>query len=66
MIVTIGLPGNGGLIPIGNRHSVVVFGFGPDGTIDVGDPFAGRPTWTREELKARYGGDALSLERDAQ
>jgi hypothetical protein len=61
MIVTIGLPGNGGWIPIGNRHSIVIFGFQPDGMIDVGDPFAGRQTWSAAELQQRYGGDALTI-----
>lgn len=61
-IVTLKLPGSTpSVLAIGNRHSVVLFGLAPDGNVDIGDPFAGRQTWTSAEFAAAYGGQAMAL-----
>jgi hypothetical protein len=61
-MISIGLANNdpGGIgLPIGNSHSIVVFGVNPDGTIDVGDPFSGRQAWSREQLRKVWHSEAF-------
>jgi hypothetical protein len=50
-----------GRLSIGDRHAVVIFGFNPDGTIDVGDPYAGRQRWKFNQFAAVYDGEAIAL-----
>ena len=47
----------------GFRHSVVLFGIRPDGTVDIGDPSVGRETWSQEDLRVLWRGEALTLEK---
>jgi hypothetical protein len=65
VVIPIGDPGAGGAgwLNIGNRHSVVLFGFTPDGKADIGDPFAGRQQWTQKELSRLYQGMGIGLVR---
>jgi hypothetical protein len=42
-------------------HAVVFYGFTEDGSADIGDPVAGRTTWTAEELQDRWCGSGLRL-----
>jgi hypothetical protein len=50
------------LLP-GGSHSVTVLGVGPDGTIDVADPFSGRQHMTRANLEMIWGGEAIRIVR---
>jgi len=50
------------LLP-GGSHSVTVLGIGPDGTIDVADPFTGRQHMTRANLEMIWGGEAIRIVR---
>jgi len=50
-----------GRLSVGDRHSVVIFGFNRDGTIDVGDPFSGRQRWKFEQFAAVFDGEAVAL-----
>jgi hypothetical protein len=61
-VVTIGLRGNGGWLPIGNRHSIVVLSFNQD-RVEIADPFSGRQTWTAKQFDDSYAGDAIALMR---
>ncbi len=45
----------------GFRHSVVLFGIRPDGTVDIGDPSIGRETWSQEDLRVLWRGEAITL-----
>jgi len=45
----------------GRSHSVVLFGFLPDGKIDVGDPGVGREQWFTAALKVLWHGQGLRL-----
>ncbi len=45
----------------GFRHSVVLFGIRPDGTVDIGDPSVGRETWSPEDLRVLWRGEAITL-----
>jgi hypothetical protein len=63
-IITITDPGAAtNWITIGNRHSVVLFGFTLDGRADIGDPFSGRQNWSDQELTKCFEGDAIGLTR---
>ncbi|MGI9468460.1 MAG: cysteine peptidase family C39 domain-containing protein [Rubripirellula sp.] len=43
----------------GDRHAVVVFGRNEIGDWVIGDPAVGKTTWSDEEFKARFTGEAL-------
>lgn len=45
----------------GFRHSVVIFGVKDDGMVDIGDPAIGRESWSQEDLKILYRGEAITL-----
>jgi hypothetical protein len=47
----------------GFKHSVVLFGFLPDGKIEVGDPAVGREQWFEVALDALWHGQGLRLVR---
>ncbi len=68
-LLVVGLP-PGGADPVyqekygwapGFRHSVVLFGVSPDGAVDIGDPSIGRETWSREDLRVLWRGEAIEL-----
>jgi hypothetical protein len=61
-IVTIGLRGNGGWLPIGNRHSILVLSI-DDVHAEIADPFSGKQTWTTKQFTDAYARDALALKR---
>ena len=44
-----------------HRHTVVFFGFLPNGLADIGDPSAGRRHWTVDELQALWYGLGMRL-----
>jgi Peptidase C39 family len=45
----------------GFRHSVVLFGRKADGLLDIGDPAIGRETWSEEDLRVLWRGEAIEL-----
>jgi len=45
----------------GKRHAIVLFGFLPDGKLDIGDPSIGREQWKSEALSILWHGDALQI-----
>jgi len=45
----------------GLGHTVVLFGFEPDGRIEVGDPGVGRERWSAEALDVLWHGDVTYL-----
>ena len=45
----------------GVGHTVVLFGFRPDGRIDVGDPAAGRECWRVRDLEVLWHGEGIRL-----
>ena len=45
----------------GYRHSVVIYGIKSDGMVDIGDPAVGRETWSQEDLRILYRGEAITL-----
>lgn len=45
----------------GFRHSVVLFGQRPDGMMDIGDPSIGRETWSQDDLRVLWRGEAITL-----
>lgn len=47
----------------GKRHAVVVFGFLPDGKLDMGDPSVGREKWSAESLETLWNGEGIQLVR---
>ena len=47
----------------GKRHAVVVFGFLPDGKLDMGDPSVGREKWSVESLNVLWNGEGIQLLR---
>lgn len=49
-----------GWIP-GRRHTVVLFGFLPDGSLDIGDPSVGREKWNAESLEVLWNGEGFRL-----
>lgn len=51
-----------GWIP-GVRHSVVFYGFGEDGRLEIGDPAVGREFWHAEALKVLWQGQGLRLKK---
>jgi hypothetical protein len=68
-IITVGLAaGRGGSAEYrdwgwqpGVYHTVVLFGFHPNGRADIGDPAVGRESWSPEALADLYRGEALYL-----
>lgn len=46
--------------PIG-KHSVVLFGFNPDGSADIGDPFSGRQQWSLKQFDALWPGSGFAI-----
>jgi hypothetical protein len=62
-VISIGLPGLPREWLGGANHSVVIFGVDASGTFDVGDPFAGRQRWTRDQLRAAYAGEGIGVGR---
>jgi hypothetical protein len=62
MVIGIGDPGaSDGLLSVGGEHSIVLFGFTPDGRAEIGDPFSGRQTWTFKQLSQLYRGQGIAL-----
>lgn len=51
--------------PRGEGHAVVVLGRTDSGRWIIGDPAVGRVTWSDEEFRARFTGDAIYLESPA-
>ena len=47
----------------GKRHAVVVFGFLPNGKLDIGDPSVGRESWNTESLAVLWNGEGIQLVR---
>jgi hypothetical protein len=47
----------------GVSHTVVFFGFDPDGRIDIGDPAIGREQWFEGDLRVLWHGEGLRLVR---
>ena len=47
----------------GVAHTVVLFGFRPDGKVDIGDPAAGREHWRVQDLEVLWHGDGIRLVR---
>lgn len=45
----------------GKRHAVVVFGFLPEGKLDVGDPSVGREPWRVSSLAVLWNGEGIQL-----
>ena len=45
----------------GFRHAVVLFGTKQDGFLDIGDPAIGRESWSQEDLRILYRGEAIHL-----
>ena len=45
----------------GVAHTVVFYGFRPDGKVDIGDPAAGREQWRVQDLQVLWHGDGLRL-----
>ena len=45
----------------GTGHVVVLYGLGPDGRVELGDPASGRVKWTFEDLQRRWRGEGLRL-----
>lgn len=45
----------------GKRHAVVLFGFLPEGKIDIGDPSVGREKWDEKALTVLWNGEGLQL-----
>jgi len=45
----------------GFRHSVVLFGVKADGGVDIGDPSIGRETWSQDDLRVLWRGEAIEL-----
>ncbi len=45
----------------GVGHTVVLFGFNGDGTIDVGDPGVGREKWSEDALRDLWHGEVVGL-----
>ena len=45
------------------RHTVVLFGFYPDGSADIGDPFSGRQRWPVQMFDDLWPGEGLALVR---
>lgn len=45
----------------GFRHSVVLFGRKEEGLIDIGDPAIGRETWSDDDLRVLWRGEAIEL-----
>ncbi len=50
----------------GKRHAVVVFGFLPDGKLDMGDPSVGREKWSVESLKVLWNGEGVQLVQESK
>lgn len=48
----------------GKRHAVVVFGFLPNGKLDMGDPSVGREQWNVEALSVLWNGEGIQLTHD--
>ncbi len=51
-----------GWVP-GQPHSIVLWNFNEDGTVVVGDPFAGPEVWPREAMETLWQGQTLRLVR---
>ncbi|MHC4757790.1 MAG: cysteine peptidase family C39 domain-containing protein [Planctomycetota bacterium] len=47
---------------VGVTHTVVIFGFNPDGLIDMGDPGTGREFWDMQALRDLWHGEYIILE----
>ncbi len=47
----------------GTFHTVVFFGFSPDGKIEMGDPSVGREKWGEESLRTLWSGKGFRLVR---
>jgi hypothetical protein len=45
----------------GVSHTVVFFGFRPDGKVDVGDPAVGREAWRVQDLQVLWHGKGLRI-----
>ncbi|MGC4046964.1 MAG: hypothetical protein QM758_24480 [Armatimonas sp.] len=45
----------------GKRHAVVLFGFLPDGKLDIGDPSIGREKWEEKALTVLWNGEGIQL-----
>lgn len=45
----------------GVQHAVVLFGFHPDGRIEMGDPSVGREFWNEHSLRELWHGDCMRL-----
>lgn len=45
----------------GMRHTVVLFGFTPEGKLDIGDPSTGREQWDIADLKVLWQGNGFRL-----
>jgi hypothetical protein len=45
----------------GVSHSVVFFGFRPDGKADIGDPAVGREAWRVQDLQVLWHGEGLRI-----
>ena len=46
----------------GVAHTVVLFGFRPDGKVEVGDPAVGREQWRVQDLEVLWHGEGVRLE----
>ena len=44
-------------------HTVVFFGFRPDGKVDIGDPSVGREQWRVQDLEVLWHGEGVALVR---
>jgi hypothetical protein len=47
----------------GVAHTVVFYGFRPDGKAEIGDPAVGREHWRVQDLQVLWQGDGLRLVR---
>lgn len=73
VVLSVGLPGMGADDPRyetewgwrrGQAHTVVLFGFGREGLVEIGDPAVGREHWSEEAVEVLWRGRGFRLARE--